>query len=389
MADQAESEIEVMQDIERLLDKIRNIRSERIDTMQANLDGLSRSAIDLDGRVASTLINDTPENFAIELSNRLEQAKQAQSVSAELQNRLARLSKDFAEAEHRKVAAEASLAPLMLAAAVDDIDALGTAIERSDQRREVEHHMDAVATDLLQASDGLSAEELRKEIAGIGPDELTADLERLGALSTEVVGEIANLSNRHGTLKTAMDAYDGTDQAAQAEARRQEAIAAMAETAEQYLKLHTAARLLKWSMEKFRETKQGPMLAKASNIFSTLTLGSFNRLLVDSEGQAPRLFGIRPDGLQVDVEGMSEGSRDQLYLALRLAALELQIEQGLNMPLIADDLFINFDDNRTTAGLKVLRELSQKMQVIFLTHHEHLMPLARDVLGERLNVVYL
>ena len=131
------------------------------------------------------------------------------------------------------------------------------------------------------------------------------------------------------------------------------------------------------------------MLAKASTIFSTLTGGSFNRLLVDTEEQTPRLFGIRPDAQQVDVAGMSEGTRDQLYLALRLSALELQIDQGLNMPLIADDLFINFDDSRTAAGLKVLGALSQKMQVVFLTHHDHLVPLAKEVLGADLNVVYL
>ena len=86
---------------------------------------------------------------------------------------------------------------------------------------------------------------------------------------------------------------------------------------------------------------------------------------------------------------MSEGSRDQLYLALRLAALEIQIAQGFNMPLIADDLFINFDDRRAEAGLKVLGDISRSMQVIFLTHHDHLVPLARDVLGADLNVVIL
>lgn len=131
------------------------------------------------------------------------------------------------------------------------------------------------------------------------------------------------------------------------------------------------------------------MLAKASAIFKGLTLNSFSRLLVDAEEATPRLIGIRQDGEQVDVAGMSEGSRDQLYLALRLAALELQVEQGLNIPLIADDLFINFDDRRTAAGLKVLGELSRKMQVVFLTHHDHLVPLAREVLGADMNVVLL
>ena len=131
------------------------------------------------------------------------------------------------------------------------------------------------------------------------------------------------------------------------------------------------------------------MLQKASAIFSALTLDSFSRLLVDADGETPRLLGLRPDGRQVDVGGMSEGSRDQLYLALRLAALELQSEEGAGMPLIADDLFVNFDDRRTAAGLNALGELSRRMQVVFLTHHDHLVPLARQVLGEDLNVVVL
>jgi uncharacterized protein YhaN len=185
------------------------------------------------------------------------------------------------------------------------------------------------------------------------------------------------------------EAIDGTDQAAKADAQRQEAVAAMADAAERYVKLQTASRLLKWSMEKFRQTKQGPMLARASAIFSALTLGSFNRLVVDSEQASPKLRGVRHGGQQVDISGMSEGSRDQLFLALRLAAMELQADQGATMPLIADDLFINFDDQRTAAGFEVLGQLSRKMQVVFLTHHDHLVPLARQVLGDRLNVVQL
>lgn len=389
LADQVEAEIEVMQEVESLLARIRSIRSERIDTMQADLDGLAGTAKSLAERTAPELANHSAEDIALELARRLDQAKQAETASAELQSRLERANAELTAAQQRQLAVQASLAPLMTAAGVSDVSALGGAIERSDLRREVERKIHSAETELTQAADGLPVEELRGEISGIGPDELKAQLERFASLSGEVVEEIAALSNSYGTQKTAFEAFDGTDLAAKAESLRQEAIAAMGDAAERYLKLHTASRLLKWSMEKFRDTKQGPMLAKASAIFNGLTLDSFSRLLVDSEEAAPRLFGIRPNGEQVDVAGMSEGSRDQLYLALRLAALELQIDQGLNMPLIADDLFINFDDQRTAAGLKVLGELSRKMQVVFLTHHDHLVPLAREVLGDKLNVVSL
>ena len=69
--------------------------------------------------------------------------------------------------------------------------------------------------------------------------------------------------------------------------------------------------------------------------------------------------------------------------------MDQQASQGSRMPLIADDLFINFDDRRTEAGLQVLGDVSRRMQVILLTHHDHLVPLARQVLGDGLNVIEL
>lgn len=387
--DQVEAEMSVIQDVERLLDRIRGIRSERIETMQVDLDGLAATATSLVARAASDLTGQSPEDIALELARRLDVAQKADAISTSLQDRLNRSQADLVTAEKSLQAVHALLAPLMTAAGVDEVPLLGRAIERSDLRREVEHKIQSAEQALAHAADGLSLDELRKEGETIGADELKAELDRLTAESHKVVDQIAALSNDYGVQKSAFDALDGTDQAARAEAQRQEAIAAMVDSAERYLRLQTAARLLKWSIEKFRETKQGPMLSKASTIFNGLTMDSFSRLLVDSEGDAPRLFGVRPSGEQVDVTGMSEGSRDQLYLALRLAALELQVEQGFTMPLIADDLFINFDDRRTVAGLQVLGDLSRSMQIVFLTHHDHLVPLAKEVLGPDLNVVRL
>ena len=86
---------------------------------------------------------------------------------------------------------------------------------------------------------------------------------------------------------------------------------------------------------------------------------------------------------------LHQSLRDQLYLVLRMAALELHLEQVAPLPFIADDLFINYDDGRAKAGLEALAKLSEITQVIFLSHHEHLLPVTRSVFGERLNVINL
>jgi uncharacterized protein YhaN len=73
---------------------------------------------------------------------------------------------------------------------------------------------------------------------------------------------------------------------------------------------------------------------------------------------------------------MSQGTRDQLFLSLRLAAIEQHIEARGPFPVIADDLLVQFDDDRAVATLEVLSELSARTQVLFFTHHKHLVDLA-------------
>ena len=88
------------------------------------------------------------------------------------------------------------------------------------------------------------------------------------------------------------------------------------------------------------------------------------------------MVGLRPSGESVGVEGMSDGTRDQLYLALRLATLEKHLAANEPMPFILDDILINFDDARSKATLEVLAKLSAQTQVIFFTHHTHLIEIA-------------
>ena len=390
--EQQETRLARMQDIQTLLAQMDSLRADDIEPLQNALDSWMRHARTL----ADQLMPDAPadmsvQDLALTLAGRLKTARQDEAEHQRLQQQQARDRQALEAARQQQIQVDALLQPLRVAAGIDDMALLGPAIARSEERRQIEHEIRRIETALREAGDGQPIESLRTEAASIEPDQLQVELNRLGTEAGQVVEDISRLGAQHGQLKAAFDALNGSDAAARAAARQQEAAAGMAEAAERYLRLKTAARLLQWSMERFRQTRQGPMLARASEIFQALTLGSFSRLLVDADSHdSPRLVSIRTDGNKpVEVPGLSEGTRDQLYLALRLAALDQQASQGSRMPLIADDLFINFDDRRTAAGLQVLGDVSRRMQVILLTHHDHLVPLARQVLGDGLNVIEL
>ena len=91
--------------------------------------------------------------------------------------------------------------------------------------------------------------------------------------------------------------------------------------------------MLHRAIESYREKHQGPVLSRASELFSSLTLGDFGALTTGfGDDDKPVLVAIRKNKEQVQVEGLSDGTRDQLYLALRLAAIEHHVENGVALP---------------------------------------------------------
>ncbi len=371
------------------LQKIRDIRVNRIEAMRLALNDFDQQAKQLATAIAPDLAHLPSAQIALALNQGL---KTALAVSQEL-NRvtqaMAQLASQRDAATAQLASSQASLLPLLRQSAAHDIDALRTAIDRSDRARLLTSQRDQTVTQLLDVGDGLTRELLEAAFQAADMAGVAAQLVELKRQIDEVVARQNALSAELNAAQAALEKIAGQADAARAEAQRQEALARMTNAVERFVRVHTAARLLRWSIERFRENQQGPMLRSASKVFLDLTLGAFCKLTVDYESEPLKLSGQRASGELVAIEGMSEGTRDQLYLALRLAALQLQLQQTVALPFIADDLFINYDDERARAGLLALGQLSESTQVIFLSHHAHLVPVARSVFGERLNVLDL
>jgi uncharacterized protein YhaN len=102
--------------------------------------------------------------------------------------------------------------------------------------------------------------------------------------------------------RQAFEAIGGDDAAARAAANRQAALAEMKEVAEQYVRVRSAALLLQWAIDRYRREKHAPLLMRASQLFTTLTTGSFSGIqLVFDEQDHLHLTGLRPHGAKVGV----------------------------------------------------------------------------------------
>ena len=127
-----------------------------------------------------------------------------------------------------------------------------------------------------------------------------------------------------------------------------------------------AEALLAETLRRLREKAQGPVVELAGECFKLITEGRFVRLLVDDDGAEPLLMAQPAQGEAIGIAALSEGTGDQLRLALRLAALEVQREPERMMPLVLDDVFITSDDARAANIFLALEKFSGHAQVLVL-----------------------
>ena len=384
-----EGALELIAQIAEKLKKINQIQIERIDAMNIDLQAFSVEARRLSQLIAPELSAYPAEQIAQQLAARLSLTHEAFVERTRLREALRIANTQVSEAQEAIQTATASLKPLMETAGVTTHALLAEAISRSDTQRQLNAELNKVKAAILNEGDGLTRTQIETEIDAADLIALAAELARVNAELSDAVLRQNALSADHADAARALLEIGGSDAASQAEAQRQEALAQMSDVAERYVKVFTAERLLRWSIDRYREEKQGPLLNRASAIFSTLTSDAFRKLIVDFDKQPMALEGLRADGIPVGISGLSDGTRDQLYLALRLAALEMHLEQAMPLPFVADDLFINYDDVRSKAGFEALKDLSEQTQVIFLSHHDHLIPTVQAVFGKQVNIVFL
>jgi uncharacterized protein YhaN len=312
---------------------------------------------------------------------RLDEARAVAARRVALREEAEQRERELRDAEAALSAAEAALGDVRELTRAEDRVTLVAALDAARDRRVAEAAADRLNRTLTVEADGAPLPELEAACAGRSAEELAAEAALLAA-HAETQARAAQEAER--TAVEAALKLKGLDRdmaAAQAAAQAEEAKAELESATELYLLKRTQRILLDHSVRRLAQLRRNPLLARASELFRTLTLGRYADLRVDYEADKPRLIGLSEDGRSVvQVAEMSEGTRDQLFLALRLAAVEQTMAGGAPLPFFADDLFVSFDDDRARAGLEVLGELSRTTQVLFFTHHDHLRQLAAKVL---------
>jgi uncharacterized protein YhaN len=355
----------------------------RIESMTADILIFEEKVTSLQTNLGQGELEGTASQIAAKIEAAHDGAVSAKKKADDLDQRIEDAGIALEDSRQLKMTAENEVKRLCVESRVEDANDVSGVIENSRLKTELTASLSSIKEDL--ANEGLSLDDIRSEIETVDLDGLDV---RVSGLKQEIVAvenERDVAMRAEGGAKEKLEDIRKSEGSADPEQQAQQDLDVVITDAERYLKLKTASRMLRWAIEKHREEKQAPLLKEASALFGKLTDENYKNLRVEVDDKdKAHLIGVKEDGSHVGVDAMSDGTRDQLYLAIRLAAIkEMAIKDPSKLfPFVGDDLLVNFDGARELAALNVLNEFSKTTQVLIFTHHEHLVRASLESLGE-------
>ena len=190
---------------------------------------------------------------------------------------------------------------------------------------------------------------------------------RKSAQRDELVSSLEKIGLRYGELGEQLARARDMRELDEAKQHYQELRTRMADGKVDLANLLTTRFLLEKAVEEWESRSQPEVYRRAGELLSLMTDGAWIRVALSPEGTIIATDAARNER---DPKHLSLGTCQQLYLALRIALLMCADNVGESVPILADDILVNFDSQRRAGAARALAQLARTRQVIVFTCHE-------------------
>ncbi len=352
------------------------LRREEIEQRQREHAAVTRRVVDVAGEVGCLLGDCEDEQVASldQLEHLIDQrAKQLSDIQRRegLVERARELKAE--EGKHRKSIAglKRRREGLFQAADCDDETAYRQLAERQQQARELQKQMESLSREITAAVGTHAQEETFAEMLSLERiSQLDARWEQSAAKLQEEQEKLKSLVDQRGALRQEQRALVEDRSLAERQLELSCVEKQIADARQTWRELSTFNRILERTREYYEAYRQPDTLAEASIHLAKLTGGQYTRVWTPLADDILLVETSEGESLKVDV--LSRGTREQLLLSVRLALVSMFAQRGVNIPMVLDDVLVNFDATRTQRAAEVLAEFAAGgHQLLFFTCHEH------------------
>jgi uncharacterized protein YhaN len=380
---------ETFREIRELNEKLLGLRRQ-IDGMETDQKALDEALVPL---IASDLeLNGTSTINAYDaLVSKAEAATKAHDKRADLSGEVddAQGIRQSSQDDLDDVDAQVRLSATIFDAAIPTgtVEKLREAVLRGKRAIDLREQIGSLSSDLCSVLGVQSRPEAEDALEGQSLPEVQAsasEVERdLSGLEVDLTASIVKRTQ----AKSELNAITGDADVATLVAHRQTIELEMESVIRSFLELRVGHMLADAAIRRYRDAHRSGMMKAAEVAFTELTNGAYRGLTTQIDGATEVLVAIQSsDGAAKQAHALSKSTRFQLYLALRAAAYEQMASNGTILPFFCDDVFETFDEDRTRAACAMMHRIGLTGQAVYLTHHRHVVEIAKELCGEEVLV---
>jgi uncharacterized protein YhaN len=331
----------------------------------------------------SGLQRDVPQQVedahVLALANELKQAERVQGELQTARRALQKLTTALAKQQQELSLRQDSLTSLLREGGAAEPEEFRRRADLYARRQELQRQTAARTQEIRNVVGVEGFETTCESLAALDPQATQAELEgaveRLRALDVEITERAGDVRS----LEDELNRLANSDDLAELLSRREQLAADAESAAADWAVAAIAGHLLERTREVYERTRQPGVIQRASECFARLTGGRYARI-ISPVGEA-EVRVETPAGDRVPLPHLSRGTQEQLYLSLRLGLIEEFDQHGESLPVIMDDILVNFDPQRARAAAAQLLEFAGGRQVLFFTCHPSTVETLRSLDG--------
>jgi uncharacterized protein YhaN len=221
-------------------------------------------------------------------------------------------------------------------------------------------------------------DDVAKELEGAGPADLQRRYDSLAKRIEETQARIAILRTSQGELSQEMKQLGEDDRLSVAHLELGCVERQIQSLVRRWQTLAMASSLLEDVCATFEKERQPETLREASSFLRQLTDGKYTRVWTPLGTNKLRVDSSEGQALDIDV--LSRGTREAVFIALRLSLASAYARRGVMLPLVLDDVLVNFDRNRALYAAKTLKTFAEMgHQVLMFTCHKHIAEIFQEI----------
>jgi len=206
--------------------------------------------------------------------------------------------------------------------------------------------------------------------------ELRENIDRLKEELGEVEKEIDSKNTSLGQISEVISRLESEDESAFLESQRLLLLEDLHENSREWVKRVIASHILNKAVERYEKERQPAVIQEATDIFTDISDGRYTRIIKPLESNGFIVEEVT--GNRKTVGQLSRGTAEQLYLALRFGYITEFGKHDVGLPVVFDDVLVNFDPMRKENTCRAIAELAENNQIMYFTCHPETVALLKE-----------